>query len=72
MLTHILAHTALLGALWSASLTIYLFALRFIAWDLVPASALPHIHWWQRHARPILWATLTLTTAALLGLVILR
>ena len=72
MLIRILTRTALIGALSSASLALYLVALRFVAWDLVPASALAHIHWWQRHARLFLWIALTLTTAALLGLLILR
>lgn len=53
--------TAALGAVLSVSLTIYLLALRLIAWDPVPAAALPHIDWWRRHLRPCLYTALVLT-----------
>jgi hypothetical protein len=64
--------TATLSAIVSVSLMLYLVALRFVAWDLVPASALNHINWWRRHARPCLWTTLTITAAALATMVLVR
>jgi hypothetical protein len=64
--------TAALSAIVSVALVIYLVALRFVAWDLVPASALPHVEWWRRHARPCLWAGLAITAAALAGMLFLR
>lgn len=63
--------TAALSAIVSAALTIYLVALRFVAWDLVPASALPHVDWWRRHARPCLWVGLAITATALAGTLLL-
>ena len=67
---HVLLRIAAFGAVWSVSLTIYLVALRFVVWDLVPASSLPHVRWWQRHARPLLWTGLTITAGALTGLLL--
>jgi len=64
--------TSALSAILSISLTIYLLALKFVAWDLVPTSALPHITWWRHHARPCLWSTLALSTAALTATLVLR
>jgi hypothetical protein len=69
---HVLLRAAALGATLSGSLAIYLVCLRFLAWDLVPAASLPHIRWWQRHARPFLVVALTVTVFALVALVILR
>ena len=71
-LEHILIRAAILGAASSVSLAIYLVCLRFVVWDLVPASSLPHIQWWQRHARPFLRTALAVTVIALAALVILR
>jgi len=63
---------AALGATLAVSLTIYLGCLRFVAWDLVPASALPHVQWWRRHARPVRLITLGTSAIALLTWLIIR
>jgi hypothetical protein len=70
-MTATLIRIAALSAVWSAGLAIYLVALRFVAWDLVPASSLPHVHWWRRHARPFLCAGLIITAGALIALLFL-
>jgi hypothetical protein len=71
-LTQTLLSTAALSAILSASLTIYLLALKLVAWDLVPISALPHITWWRRHLRPCLYTTLIITTTAATAAALLR
>jgi hypothetical protein len=38
MIEHILLRTAAFAAFGSAAMAVYLVALRFVAWDLVPAS----------------------------------
>ncbi len=71
LIEHVLLRTALFAAFGSAAMVVYLVALRFVAWDLVPASALSHVHWWKRHARPFLLTSLMITAGALSGLVVL-
>jgi hypothetical protein len=71
MLEQSLIATAALAAIMSVSLTIYLLALKLVAWDLVPNSALPHITWWRRHARTCLLASLAITVTALAAMLLL-
>jgi hypothetical protein len=71
MIEHILLRTAAFAAFGSAAMAVYLVALRFVAWDLVPASAMPHVQWWKRHARAFLLTSLVITAGALSGLVVL-
>jgi hypothetical protein len=71
-LEQVVIGAAALGAITSVALVIYLGCLRLIVWDLVPASALAHIQWWQRHARMVLLITLGTTVVALLAWVIIQ
>ena len=67
-----LLSTAGLSATVSVSLAVYLIALRFVAWDLVPAATLPRLTWWRRHIRPCLYTTLTITATASAAVALLR
>jgi len=69
---HVLLRAAALASVSAASLAVYLVALRFVAWDLVPAAALPHARWWQRHARQFLLACVLITALALGGLLLIH
>jgi hypothetical protein len=71
LLHHILLRAVAVAAISAASLTIYLVALRFVVWDLVPAAAVSHARWWQRHAPSFLRTSLVITVAALVGLGVL-
>jgi hypothetical protein len=70
LLRHVLLRAAALASVSAASLAVYLVALRFVAWDLVPAAALPHARWWQRHARQCLLGCLVIAVLALGGLLL--
>ena len=72
LLAQALIRGAALGGTVSVALAIYLVCLRFVVWDLVPASCLPQAHWWQRHARSFLRTSLAVTATALVALVVLR
>lgn len=56
---------AVLGALGTVAMAMYLLAVRFVDWDMVPRSALRRVHWWQRHAHVVLLASLVVTAGAL-------
>lgn len=71
LIEQVLLRTVAFTAFGSAALAVYLVALRFVAWDLVPTSALAHINWWKRHVRPFLQTSLLITAGALAGLLIL-
>ena len=72
LLEQTLIRAVAVGAVSSAALTIYLVCLRFVAWDLVPATCLAQAQWWQRHARPFLVVALVITGLSLVELLIVR
>lgn len=54
MLMPVLVPLTWLGVLGAGSMAVYLFAMRCVSWDLVPAAALPRVLWWRRHAPRVL------------------
>ena len=71
MIEDVLLGTAAFAAIGAAGLGMYLVALRFVVWDLVPSSAVAHCRWWQRYAPAFLLASLVIAAVALAGLALL-
>ena len=71
VIEEVLRGTAAFAAIGAAGLVMYLVALRFVAWELVPSSAVAQCRWWQRHAPAFLLASLVIAAGALAGLVLL-
>lgn len=65
MVETLFLQAAAFGALAAGAMTLCLFALRHVDWELIPRSALRRVRWWQRHAQTFLIAGLVITTAAL-------
>jgi hypothetical protein len=57
----------MVGVLGVASMSVYLLAVRWVSWDLVPVAALARIRWWHRHAPALLVISVLV---ALTGLVV--
>jgi uncharacterized iron-regulated membrane protein len=67
---HALAgRAAALGGLGSATMALYMAALRRVDFDLIPASAMPRVRWWSAHAPTAFIISLLLTVIGLVGLV---
>ncbi len=51
-----------------ASMSVYLLAVRWVSWDLVPVAALARIRWWHRHAPAVLVLSVLVVVAGLVSL----
>lgn len=55
----------MIGVLGAASMSVYLLAVRWVSWDLVPVGALARIRWWQRYAPALLAVSMVVALAGL-------
>ncbi|MGQ0841621.1 hypothetical protein [Actinokineospora sp.] len=70
MVDDLLLRAAAFGGFGMVAMTVYLVAVRFVDWELIPRSALRRARWWQRHAHTVLWASLVVTAVTLSTVVI--
>ncbi|MEV7382823.1 hypothetical protein [Streptomyces lydicus] len=61
---------AVLGVLGSATMALYMAALRRVDFDLIPASAMPRVRWWSTHARKAFLVSLLLAATGLVLLAV--
>ncbi|WP_306192387.1 MULTISPECIES: hypothetical protein [unclassified Streptomyces] len=67
---HTLAgRVAAFGGLGSATMALYMAALRRVDFDLIPSSAMPRVRWWSAHAPMAFFVGLLLTVIGLVLLV---
>ena len=55
----------MLGVLGVTSMSVYLLAVRWVSWDLVPVAALARIRWWHRYASALLVISMLVALAGL-------
>ena len=57
------------GVLGAAAMAVFLLAVRYAGWDLIPDSALPRVLWWRRRAPLLLTVSAAVAAAGGLALV---
>lgn len=58
----------MIGVLGVASMSVYLLAVRWVSWDLVPVAALARIRWWHRNAPVLLVVSVLVALAGVVSL----